>query len=913
MAEWKKIVVSGSDISQLNNDSGYLTSGGTIDSASVAARATTLSPDATASFADLASDARTADSASVAARATELSADATASYALVAGDARNADSASVAARATTLSPEATASHALYAVTASHALNVPDTASHALTAVSASIADELSQLATASFALVAGDARNADSASVAARATTLSADATASFADLASDARTATSASIASTADSASVAARATTLSADATASYALLSGNTRNADSSSVAARATTLSPLATASFADFATTASQADSATLANTATNVANGIAISASAIDVTGDITVAGTASFGYLQTITGSAVIIDNEYVVVNAQLPGARFAGIQVYDSGSTSSTSSLAWDSQNNKWIYTNASGSTYSGGGLISGPRNTGAPGSETYPTNNTIVRGQGGDHIYDSNITDDDSNITLGIDTIVSGDLDVNGEVSASSFVGDGSGLTGLSAETADSASVAARATTLSADATASFSLVAGTSRNADSASVAARATTLSTDATASFADLASTARSADSASVAARATTLSADATASIADRATSASIADELSQLATASFALTAGNALNAENAVNATLAVSSSATFAGHLFPTTQGLAGQGLALNDGLEFVYGDFFGTGSTKKLNQTEAASTWSFQHSLNESYPIVQAWDSSGDMLIPERIETIDLNNVKLYFAEATTGVASAMVGGMGISASNATRATSASIADEASTLSPTATASIADFATTASHALTGDGIFSGSFSGSFEGDGSNLTGVASTLAVSSSNDLTGDSINLKTEVLSFAGATNEVSISIDPGNNTVNVGLAHNVTVPNNLTVTGDLTVSGTTTTINTQNLFVEDRFILLNSGSTNPDEGGIVIDEGNGFGHAYVYDSDSNRFGFTGSLDATSDSVTPDAFVASVVDEAAGHSDVAEYQKPGNIRVASNGDIFIYS
>jgi len=85
MAEWKKIVVSGSDISQLNNDSGYLTSGGTIDSASVAARATTLSPDATASFADLASNARTADSASVAARATSLSADATASFADVAG------------------------------------------------------------------------------------------------------------------------------------------------------------------------------------------------------------------------------------------------------------------------------------------------------------------------------------------------------------------------------------------------------------------------------------------------------------------------------------------------------------------------------------------------------------------------------------------------------------------------------------------------------------------------------------------------------------------------------------------------------------------------------------------------------------------------------------------------------------
>ena len=34
MAEWKKVIVSGSNISQLNNDSNYLTSGGSIDSAS---------------------------------------------------------------------------------------------------------------------------------------------------------------------------------------------------------------------------------------------------------------------------------------------------------------------------------------------------------------------------------------------------------------------------------------------------------------------------------------------------------------------------------------------------------------------------------------------------------------------------------------------------------------------------------------------------------------------------------------------------------------------------------------------------------------------------------------------------------------------------------------------------------------
>ena len=81
----------------------------------------------------------------------------------------------------------------FAITASHALNVPDTASHALTAVTASqadsattasIADELSQLATASFALTASHALNVpDTASHALTAVTASHTAgTASFAN-----------------------------------------------------------------------------------------------------------------------------------------------------------------------------------------------------------------------------------------------------------------------------------------------------------------------------------------------------------------------------------------------------------------------------------------------------------------------------------------------------------------------------------------------------------------------------------------------------------------------------------------------------------------------------------------------------------------------------------------------------------
>jgi hypothetical protein len=160
-----------------------------------------------------------------------------------------------------------------------------------------------------------------------------------------------------------------------------------------------------------------------------NSINATSLTASNATIGGNLVVNGTASFNYVQTITGSAVIVGQEYIILNSQSPAARFAGIQVYDSGSTSSTASLAWDSDRNHWVYQNASGSSYSGGGLMSGPRNTGSIGDETYPTLNRVLRGQGGDHLYDSNIFDDNSTIRLEINTAVTGTLNVTNGITGS----------------------------------------------------------------------------------------------------------------------------------------------------------------------------------------------------------------------------------------------------------------------------------------------------------------------------------------------------------------------------------------------------------------------------------------------------------------------------------------------------
>jgi hypothetical protein len=144
-----------------------------------------------------------------------------------------------------------------------------------------------------------------------------------------------------------------------------------------------------------------------------------------VTIVGNLNVFGTASYTYT---TASQLDVGASYISVNVAEPGERFGGLKVYDSGSLShlATSSLSWDSLNNKWIYQNASGSTYSGGMLISGPRNTGSMGNEQGTTTNALMKGQGGDHITSSGIFEDSSgNVGIGINTPTAR-LDVSGSV-------------------------------------------------------------------------------------------------------------------------------------------------------------------------------------------------------------------------------------------------------------------------------------------------------------------------------------------------------------------------------------------------------------------------------------------------------------------------------------------------------
>ena len=98
--------------------------------------------------------------------------------------------------------------------------------------------------------------------------------------------------------------------------------------------------------------------------------------------------------------------------------------------------------------------------------------------------------------------------------------------------------------------------------------------------------------------------------------------------------------------------------------------------------------------------------------------------------------------------------------------------------------------------------------------------------------------------------------------------------------TLNLGSATGTTtVGNSLIVTGDLFVNGTTTQVNTTDLLVEDKFILLASGSATAGDAGIVVDRGSDAAGniAYGFDAATDRWGYQSGLVDTTNALDPTA------------------------------------
>jgi hypothetical protein len=142
----------------------------------------------------------------------------------------------------------------------------------------------------------------------------------------------------------------------------------------------------------------------------------------------NLTVLGSSSVQY---ITSSQLNIGTNLITVNTATPAVRFGGLAVMDSGSTGTgrTGSILWDSQNDVWVYSNPSGSSYDGALLLVGPRNTTGLGNEVGINSWYAAIGNGSHHMTSSAIYNSGSLIRLENNTQVTGSLNVSQGITGS----------------------------------------------------------------------------------------------------------------------------------------------------------------------------------------------------------------------------------------------------------------------------------------------------------------------------------------------------------------------------------------------------------------------------------------------------------------------------------------------------
>ena len=134
-----------------------------------------------------------------------------------------------------------------------------------------------------------------------------------------------------------------------------------------------------------------------------------------------------------------------------------------------------------------------------------------------------------------------------------------------------------------------------------------------------------------------------------------------------------------------------------------------------------------------------------------------------------------------------------------------------------------------------------------------------------------------------------------------------------------LGLTGAMTISSNLTVSGNLTVTGDTIEQQVTNLNVEDKFILLNSGSsTIGDESGIIFGGSGGgamTGSALIWNGDYNsndgRLAVANNVASNATTATVAYYVGGVFLGNTSNAASAQADHPGNIRIESN-EIYIY-
>ena len=156
----------------------------------------------------------------------------------------------------------------------------------------------------------------------------------------------------------------------------------------------------------------------------------------------NLVVLGSASIQY---ITSSQLNIGDNIISVNTSTPSIRFGGFSVIDSGSNPQQSgSILFDSVENQWIFVHQTVGTVTSSLLLMGPQTYNNIGGETNLTPNRLLKSVNSEHVGDTNITDNGTDVIVNSNTqitgslrvtapirtnIISGGLDVNGGITGS----------------------------------------------------------------------------------------------------------------------------------------------------------------------------------------------------------------------------------------------------------------------------------------------------------------------------------------------------------------------------------------------------------------------------------------------------------------------------------------------------
>ena len=241
-----------------------------------------------------------------------------------------------------------------------------------------------------------------------------------------------------------------------------------------------------------------------------------------------------------------------------------------------------------------------------------------------------------------------------------------------------------------------------------------------------------------------------------------------------------------------GNIISDIHTVTGSLGVSGSVTatnFTGSLFGTASwannvitasfatnaGSASYALTASFALNAGGGGGAVSGAAYTHTQASPSTTWTVDHSLNNSYPVVTVYDFNGFVVVPLNISSSNVNRTTITFSYGATGYATAVAAGVSniISASFATNAATAQTASFfGGSISSAVSASYASSSTSSSFATNAVTAQTASF---FSG-----TVTSASYALNAGN----------TQTASFATNANSASYALNSGN-TITASFATN--------------------------------------------------------------------------------------------------------------------------